>query len=192
MYRFLMSHTKYPLIHTIIWLSSLWQNNHHWSQTLLLRPPHTYTFLHTPNTRVIPTSRILKSFLPGRKNRYIEEVSKNFQKQYLLLTAQQLQQEAQKKKQWNACLHQKYEEIDTKATQIMLATEDKFMPNFTTLRNWSTDMREAGLKIRYFQRYKNYHNDKSITIEYFKPISPIKHNSWTTHKRTGNNTAVRS
>ena len=81
------------------------------------------------------------------------------------MAAQHHQQEAMCKKKWDTNLHRKYEEIDTKATQMMLVAEEKCMPKFQTMRNWSTEMREAGLKIRYFHRYKNYHEKRNISTE---------------------------
>ena len=55
-------------------------------------------FTQTPDNPVNYSSRLLKSSIPKRKQKYIEEVEKNFAKQYILKAALNLQSEATKKK----------------------------------------------------------------------------------------------
>ena len=75
-------------------------------------------------------------------------------KQYLLQAAQILMKEAEWIGTWNKTLHQKYENIDAKATQIFLSAESKCTPKFPTLRKWSIALREVGLQMRYYNTYR--------------------------------------
>lgn len=99
-------------------------------------------FAHTPDMPQNPTSRLLKSTMTNRRKKYIQAVTSNFQEQFLLLAATNLQKEAAKQGVWTPQLQQKYENIDTKATQIFLATEKGCTPKFKTLRTWSTQMKK--------------------------------------------------
>lgn len=52
---------------------------------------------------------------------------------------------------WNQTLHNKYENIDAKATQIFLAAESRCLP------------RDAGLQMRYYNTYKQLRKRKAIS-----------------------------
>ena len=60
-----------------------------------------------------------------------------------------LQKEAQTQKIWNQNLQKKYNEIDNQATNIMLTSEYKCLPTYSTIRAWSGKLRDLGLQFRY-------------------------------------------
>ena len=47
----------------------------------------------------------------------------------------------------------------------MLSAENNCTPKFKTLQIWSTEMRDMGLKLRYYHRYLFYHENRNITID---------------------------
>ena len=81
-------------------------------------------------------------------------MKENFCLQHLLHAARQLQAKAYEKGKWNPTLHQTYENIDAKATEIMLSAEKNCALNFKSLYSWSTELRTVGLKLRYYNRLK--------------------------------------
>ena len=119
-------------------------------------------FNHSPENPAPILSRTLRTHLPKRKSRYLETVKENFSLQHLLQAARQLQTKAQEKGEWNQMLHHIYENIDAKATEIMLSAEKKCAPNFQSLYSWSTELRTVGLKLRYYNRLQKFQTGKHI------------------------------
>lgn len=75
----------------------------------------------------------------------------------------------QKKGIWDSHLQQKYDNIDSKATQIMLAAENA-TPKFKTLRTWSLELGDHSLSLQYYNRYK-YHKGSNINITTVKHLA---------------------
>ena len=46
-------------------------------------------------------------------------------------------------------LQEKYENINKKATDIILAAKSTCLPIFPAKRKWSLDLKQAGLQLRY-------------------------------------------
>ena len=69
-------------------------------------------FSHPPDAPTIPSSRPLKSNLPRRKKRYLDEVTQNFHTQRLFQAVQILQKEAHDTNSWTPAMQKKYENID--------------------------------------------------------------------------------
>ena len=93
----------------------------------------------------------------------MDEVTQNFHKQRLLQAVQTLQKEAHDTNSWTPAMQNKYENIDQKATQIMLAAEENCLPKFKTLRTWSVEMKMLGLQLRYYNRYLLYLSNRNIS-----------------------------
>ena len=134
-------------------------------------------FDKTPEEAAPLTTRILKTNLPKRKQRYIKSVEQNFKKQNLLEAAKNLQKRAQKNGAWCDELQQAYEAIDCKATNIMLSAEIKSTPKFKAQFSWSLKMRQVGLQQRYYRRLQNLYNGKNIpqsSLERLASLAGIK------------------
>lgn len=98
-------------------------------------------------------ARKLKTHIPKRKDKYITNIRKQFQNLELTKDATKLLKEAKFKGKWTSELQHKYEEIDIQATNIILMSENKCSPNYQTVRAWSGETRDKGLKFRYWQTY---------------------------------------
>ena len=75
-------------------------------------------------------------------------------------------------------LQQVYENIDCKATNIMLSAETKCTPKFKTNLSWSLEMRKVGLKLRYYKRLQKFQNGKNIlttSLERLATLAGIEH-----------------
>jgi hypothetical protein len=110
-------------------------------------------FAQSPDEATPIHTRKLKTNIPKRKEIYINNITKQFQKLNLNKAAINLQNAAISKGTWTNELQQKYDEIDTQATNAMLMSENKCSPTYPTIRAWSGKMREIGLKFRYWQIY---------------------------------------
>ena len=84
-------------------------------------------FAHTPDEATPIHTRKLKTNIPKRKEKYINDITKKFQNLNLTQAAINLQQEAKSKGIWNQDLQRKYNEIDTQATHAMLKSEKKLL-----------------------------------------------------------------
>jgi hypothetical protein len=81
----------------------------------------------------------------------------------LLQAALNLQKEAHSKGKWDKELQQKYNNIDNTATDIMLKAEKTCAPKYPHLIQWSCNLLQQGLKLRYLLLYRAYTQGKNIT-----------------------------
>ena len=101
-------------------------------------------FAQTPDEATPIHTRKLKTNIPKRKEKYINDITKKFQNLNLTQAAINLQQEANLQGTWNQDLQRKYDDIDSQATHAMLKSEKKCSPTYPTIRAWSGTMRDLG------------------------------------------------
>ena len=145
-------------------------------------------FNHSPDNATALSTRILKTSLPKRQKRYLSKVVKNFKKQNLFVAAQNLQRKANQQGYWDYNLQITYDNIDQKATHTMLAAEDQCTPKFPALYSWSTELRDTGLKLTYYKRFKRSKEGKGIsetTLQRLAQIAKLH------HSQTDNNDIIK-
>ena len=97
----------------------------------------------------LPQYRQSKSHLSLQKKRDLTALTSNFNEQNFHKAAENLLKDTQTKGIWDSTLMKKCENIDIKATQIMLVVKDIYLPNFPTIRSWITDLRNIDLALGY-------------------------------------------
>ena len=84
---------------------------------------------------------------------------------------QNLIQEATTQQQWTSYLQQKYDNIDSKVTEIMLRAEEISIPKYKTTRQWSVNLRTYGTQLRYYNRYKKFQEGQYVPQSTLKKLA---------------------
>ena len=96
------------------------------------------------------SSHIFHTKHPKRTKKYREEVLEKFKKDNLFKAMRKLSKLAKSRGRWSKKIQTKYEEIDKKATCIMLQAEKNCVQTFRFHTSWSLPLMQASKGVRYW------------------------------------------